>query len=250
MSENRNKTRKGTERTFGIIREQKLSPGSHGTANAAVEKKDEKGPLRAAESALKSPVALHPSAKMGDVIKGISSRAQTIDMLVAGTTEEAPRVAGAQENLSQRVAQIAALIEETAEITHSFDREFAVVETNLQPAVQAAGLMAGILRQVRDMTNQLVVTVEAQTARTNELVGNVGRAAEASTQVARNMLAISGTTRTLLPVTPHQQPVEAELARLNAELQSVLTQFKRRCGDIDNAGTGHEGLADEPRQVN
>jgi uncharacterized phage infection (PIP) family protein YhgE len=84
--------------------------------------------------------------------------------------------------------------------------------------------------------------VEEQTATTNEIARNVGEAAKGSSQIAENIVAVATAAKGTTEGTTDTQKAAQELARMAAELQRLVGQFKFD-GSAASAGAREPGAA-------
>ena len=68
--------------------------------------------------------------------------------------------------------------------------------------------------------------MEEQTATTNEIARNVGEAAKGSSQIAENVVAVATAAKSTTQGANDVQTASGELARMAAELQRLVMQFK------------------------
>ena len=75
--------------------------------------------------------------------------------------------------------------------------------------------------------------MEEQTATTNEITRNVGEAAKGSSQIVENIVSVATAAKSTTEGATNTQVAAQELARMAAELQRLVGQFK-----FDEGGGG------------
>ena len=80
--------------------------------------------------------------------------------------------------------------------------------------------------------------MEEQTATTNEITRNVGEAAKGSSQIVENIVSVATAAKSTTEGATNTQTAAQELARMAAELQRLVGQFKF---DESASGAGTAG---------
>jgi methyl-accepting chemotaxis protein len=180
------------------------------------------------------------SNEIGQVIKVITSIAQQTNLLALNATIEAARAGEAGKGFAVVANEVKELAKETAKATEDITQKIEGIQGDTKGAVEAIGQITTIINQVNDISNTIASAVEEQTATTNEIARNVGEAAKGSSQIAENIVSVATAAKGTTEGTTNTQKAAQELARMAAELQRLVGQFKF------DGSTGGAG-ASEPR---
>jgi methyl-accepting chemotaxis protein len=173
------------------------------------------------------------SAEIGQVIKVITSIAQQTNLLALNATIEAARAGEAGKGFAVVANEVKELAKETAKATEDISRKIEAIQGDTKGAVDAIGQITTIINQLNDISNTIASAVEEQTATTNEITRNVGEAAKGSSQIVENIVSVATAAKSTTEGATNTQTAAQELARMAAELQRLVGQFK-----FDEAGSG------------
>jgi methyl-accepting chemotaxis protein len=180
------------------------------------------------------------SVEIGQVIKVITSIAQQTNLLALNATIEAARAGEAGKGFAVVANEVKELAKETAKATEDISRKIEAIQGDTKGAVEAIGQITTIINQVNDISNTIASAVEEQTATTNEIARNVAEAAKGSSQIAENIVSVATAAKSTTEGATNTQTAAQELARMAAELQKLVSQFKYD-GNVGGVG------ASEPR---
>ena len=163
------------------------------------------------------------SAEIGNVIKVITSIAQQTKLLALNATIEAARAGEAGKGFAVVANEVKELAKETAKATEDISHKIEAIQGDTKSAVQAIAEISGIINKINDYQNTIASAVEEQTATTNEISRNVAEAAKGSTEIAQNIIGVATTAKSTTSGANETKKASAELSRMAAELQAVVT---------------------------
>jgi methyl-accepting chemotaxis protein len=166
------------------------------------------------------------SAEIGQVIMVITSIAQQTNLLALNATIEAARAGEAGKGFAVVANAVKELAKETAKATKDISQKIEAIQGDTKGAVEAIGQISGIINEINDISNTIATAVEEQTATTNEIARNVQEAARGGSQVAENIGAVAQAARSTTQGASDTHTASGELARMAAELQKIVAQFK------------------------
>jgi methyl-accepting chemotaxis protein len=173
------------------------------------------------------------SMEIGEVIKVITSIAQQTNLLALNATIEAARAGEAGKGFAVVANEVKELAKETAKATEDISRKIEAIQTDTKGAVEAIGEISTVINQINDISNTIASAVEEQTATTNEMGRNIGEAAKGSSEIARNIAGVAEAAKNTTTEASHTNDAAAELARMAAQMQSLMQQFRLGHHDSD-----------------
>jgi methyl-accepting chemotaxis protein len=166
------------------------------------------------------------SAEIGKVIKVITAIAGQTNLLALNAAIEAARAGEAGKGFAVVANEVKELARETAKATDDISQKIEAIQRDTQGAVEAIGQIGDIIDQINDIQGTIASAVEEQTATTNEIGRNVAEAAKGSSEIALNITAVAQAALGTTEGAGNARMAAAELARMAAELQKLVGQFR------------------------
>jgi methyl-accepting chemotaxis protein len=165
------------------------------------------------------------SLEIGNVIKVITSIAEQTNLLALNATIEAARAGEAGKGFAVVANEVKELAKQTTQATEDISRKVEGIQGGTKGAVEAIGQIAGIIRQIDDVSNTIASAVEEQTATTNEIGRNITEAARGSAEIARNVSSVADAAQSASQGAAETQKAAASLAKLAGQLQTLVQRF-------------------------
>jgi methyl-accepting chemotaxis protein len=195
--------------------------------NATEAAKVATGAVRVAETANATVGKLgESSAEIGQVIKVITSIAQQTNLLALNATIEAARAGEAGKGFAVVANEVKELAKQTAKATEDISQKIEAIQTDTKSAVDAIGMISGVIGQINDISNTIATAVEQQNATTNEMSRNVTEAARGASEISKNIAGVAEAAQTTSHGAGDSQKAAAQLAHMSTELRELVAQFK------------------------
>jgi len=195
--------------------------------NATEAAKVATGAVRVAETATATVGKLgESSTEIGLVIKVITSIAQQTNLLALNATIEAARAGEAGKGFAVVANEVKELAKQTAKATEDISQKIEAIQSDTKSAVDAIGMISGVIGQINDISNTIATAVEEQNATTNEMSRNVTEAARGAGEISKNIAGVAEAAQTTSHGAGDSQKAAAQLAQMSTELRELVAQFK------------------------
>jgi methyl-accepting chemotaxis protein len=166
------------------------------------------------------------SAEIGQVIKVINSIAEQTNLLALNATIEAARAGEAGKGFAVVANEVKELAKQTAKATGDISHKIQSIQSNTTEAVDAIENISKVINQINDISNTIASAVEEQSVTTNEISRSVAEAAKGTLEISQNVVGVSEAAKTTSGGASDTRSAAEEMARMAAELQTLVGQFK------------------------
>ncbi len=166
------------------------------------------------------------SVEIGKVIKVITSIAQQTNLLALNATIEAARAGDAGRGFAVVANEVKELAKQTATATEDISQRIEAIQTDTKSAVDAIAQITTVINQINDIQTTIASAVEEQTATTNEIARNVSESAQGSSDIAKNISIVAQNAQATTTGASNTSQASMELARMAANLQTIINQFR------------------------
>ncbi len=166
------------------------------------------------------------SMEVAKVIKTITSIAHQTNLLALNASIEAARAGAAGAGFAVVANEVKELAKETATATEDISREIETIQHDAAGSVRAIGEVRSIINRISDISNEIAVAVEKQTATTTEIGHNLGEAAKVTTEIAHSISNVAEAAKHTTAGANDTQNAARLLTQMALELQSLMAKFR------------------------
>lgn len=161
----------------------------------------------------------HSSAKIGEVIRLITSIAEQTNLLALNATIEAARAGELGKGFAVVAGEVKDLAQATAQATDDISGMVQAIQQDTNAAIIAIDQITDIISAVNEHSTTIAAAVEEQTATTTEMSRNIVEAATGSGQIAANITGVASATRETASGVAESRQTAEQLAHMSHDLQ-------------------------------
>jgi methyl-accepting chemotaxis protein len=173
------------------------------------------------------------SEEIGEVIKVITSIAQQTNLLALNATIEAARAGESGKGFAVVASEVKELGKQTARATEDISRKIEAIQGDTRQAVGAIREISEVITRINDFQTTIAGAVEEQTATTNEMGRSVADAARGTQEITANIGRVAHAAGQTSKGAQNTQQAAQALARMAAELDQLVGQFRYEGGPED-----------------
>ncbi|MDI6098897.1 methyl-accepting chemotaxis protein [Actinoplanes sp. NEAU-A12] len=166
------------------------------------------------------------SAEIDSVVKTITAIAEQTNLLALNATIEAARAGETGKGFAVVAGEVKDLAQETAKATEEISRRIEAIQADARVAVDAISGIGQVIGRINDYQNTIASAVEEQSATTNGMTSDLGRAAAGTSEISSQLVdvvTLSGSTREAAQAT---RTAADDLARIAGELDTTVSSFR------------------------
>ncbi|OCC16104.1 Methyl-accepting chemotaxis protein [Dissulfuribacter thermophilus] len=191
-------------------------------ANTVANEADEKA--RHVHQVIKA--LANSSKKIDDISKLIGTISEQTNLLALNATIEAARAGEAGKGFTVVANEIKELARQTGDSVAEIDEVVRDLQDRAEEAMVAVERIVSVIQTVAELSNNIAVAVEEQTAATNEISSNTQRVNSEVNEVVKMSQSIAAAGDQTAQGARQLQEAVDRLSRLSSDLKVVLEQFR------------------------
>jgi methyl-accepting chemotaxis protein len=165
------------------------------------------------------------SAGIGKIVRVINSIAEQTNLLALNATIEAARAGEAGKGFAVVANEVKDLAAETGRATQDIARRIDAIRVDTQGAVEAIAEIRAFIGKMNDVQASVAAAIEEHSTTTGQIARSLSEGVRGTTEISSNIGGVAEAARHTSSGASDTKNAASELARLAAELRSVLAQF-------------------------
>jgi methyl-accepting chemotaxis protein len=173
------------------------------------------------------------SAKIGDVVKLITSIAEQTNLLALNATIEAARAGDAGRGFAVVANEVKELAKQTAAATQEIGGRIASIQSDTKAAVVATEKVRKVIVNIAEFQNSIAGAVEEQSATTDQISQSVKEAARGGSEIASSISSVARLAQSTAKSATDTDAAATDLSQTALRLQKLVGEFElARAGSV------------------